>query len=449
MVVIENFGTCNLRCAYCFPEHMWQREGHHGVISDETFRAACEKVLSSTTADTVDVHLAGGEPLLAGRAWLESAFDTARTIAAGHGKTVSFSLQTNATTVTPELAAWLVEQNVTVGVSLDGDRVINEKMRGQTDRTLAGFGHLRDARGGRPPGVIVTVTRCNAERMADVVGYLDTLGVAMFRANQMGATASWNEHAAPRAAEWTHARTTIFTEIAGRRGRMMEFNLSQAVQKFVRSLLGDTSPFDQGPGCCAMRCPAGRELLYFDRAGHAYPCPRSNVTEISRIGHVDDLDFDTAWAGSAAALDEAMRVPDECRACPAQLACDYGCHAFNTARGNFFEVNCDASKDYHVFLTEHLRETALLYLLVSWRRDRRELDDYAAVVAGTEPPAELVEQLAGRLRAALDARAADPAIDQTALERRYGWRSAEVPVLTLDRPRVGTSARTRRGSRGR
>jgi uncharacterized protein len=439
MVVIENFGTCNMRCTYCFPEHMWQRQGHRGAISEETYRGTLDRVFATTSSGTVDVHLAGGEPLLAGQAWLEHAFATARETASRHGKAVTFSLQTNATMVTPELARCLADNNVTVGVSLDGDRVINEAVRGHTDRTLTGFARLTDAFG-RPPGVIVTVTRCNAARMAEVVAYLDTLEIALFRANQMGATASWNEHAAPRAEEWA-----IFEEIAGRRGRMMEFNLTQAIPKFVRSLLGETPPFQIQSGCCAMRCPAGRELIYFDREGNSYPCPRANVTPEARIGHYAAPDFEAQWDAAINALDDAMDVPPECRACPAQIACDYGCHAFNVAGGNFFEVNCDASKDYFRLLTTHLEETARLFLLISWREQRKARGDYSAVRAGVDVPNQLVDDLATQLRLRLDRYMTDPGRDGRLLDRRYGWRGDQVPVAVLDRPRVGATVRHRPG----
>jgi len=332
MVVIENFGSCNMRCTYCFPEHMWTRHGHKGVMSEETYRDVLERVFSMPSHDSIDVHLAGGEPLLAGQAWLDRAFTSARQIAERHDKGVTFSLQTNATMVTPELARFLVANDVTVGVSLDGDETINEAVRGHTDRTLTGFHRLTDALG-HPPGVIVTVTRCNALRMPEVIDYLETLGVALFRANQMGATASWNEHSAPRAEEWAVGRQAILEEISARNGRIMEFNLAQLVPKFVGCLLDGSSPFDTQLACCAMRCPAGSELVYFDQQGDAYPCPRSNVTSDARIAHLDDPDFDVRWDGVIEALDAAMAVPAECASCPAQLACDYGCHAFNRAEG--------------------------------------------------------------------------------------------------------------------
>src|ERR1044072_6963948 len=92
------------------------------------------------------------------------AFRVAREIGQRHGKAVTFSLQTNATMVTRELAGLLAENQTVVGVSLDGDEEINESVRGHTGRVLRGFRYLTGAFG-RPPGVMVTVTRWDGRHM--------------------------------------------------------------------------------------------------------------------------------------------------------------------------------------------------------------------------------------------------------------------------------------------
>jgi len=434
MVVIENFGSCNMRCTYCFPEHMWQRQGHHGTMSEETYRGVLERIFSTTCQASVDVHLAGGEPLLAGQAWLEMAFRTAREIAGRYGKGVTFSLQTNANFVTPELAQLLVDNQVTIGASLDGPPEINEAVRGNTDRTLRGFRQLSEARG-RRPGIIVTITKCNALRMHEVVEYLDSLDVALFRANQMGATASWNVHAAPQAEEWTTARQDIFEEIAARRGRIMEFNLSLVIPKFVRSLLEGISPFDTRGGCCDMRCPAGRQLMYFDQKGTAYPCPRANITAKARIGHYADIDFENQWDGTIRQLDAAMTIPPECHRCPAQLICDYGCHAWN-AQGNFFEVNCDSTKDYFQWVTTRLEDVARIFLYIVWRERLKMADDYDALQRGVDLPPHQVSALAEQLRWRLADRLDQQSLALEILEQRYGWRDDIIPLAVINRPRV-------------
>lgn len=443
LVVIENFGSCNLRCAYCFPEHMWARRGHQSVISEEAYRGILELTCSATTAETVHVRFAGGEPLLAGQEWLEAAIATGREIAARHGHGIAFSLQTNATRLTPDLARLLVAEEVDVGISLDGGAEINEQTRGETEATLRGFHALAEALG-RPPGIIVTVTRCNARRMREVIAFLEQLGVLHFRANQMGATASWNVHTAPRAEEWATARRDVFEEIVARRGALMEFNLAQGVQKLVRSLLERSSPFGGANGCGSARCAAGRALLYFDRAGTAYPCPRSTVSPDAAIGSYTDADFGASWDAAALELDEAMAVPFDCRSCPAQLLCDYGCHAFNAARGNFFEVNCDTTKEHFEWLAERLDDVARVYLYVQWRRQMREAGDLDGVRRGVELPAGAVEELAALLGERLAERTAE--LDPGVLERRYGWRDDLVPAADLTRARPFSTEESRRSA---
>ncbi len=433
LVVIENFGSCNLRCTYCFPEHMWARRGHQSVISEETYRGILELTCSATTAETVHVRFAGGEPLLAGREWLEAAIASGREIAARHGRGIAFSLQTNATRLTPELARLLVDEEVDVGISLDGGAEINEQTRGETEATLRGFHALAGALG-RPPGIIVTVTRCNAGRMPEVIAFLEQLGVLHFRANQMGATASWNVHAAPRAEEWATAGRDVFEEIVARRGALMEFNLARGVLKLVRSLLERSSPFEGPDGCGSARCGAGRALLYFDRAGIAYPCPRSTVTPDAAIGSYADAGFGGRWDSAARELDEAMPVPAGCATCPAQLVCDYGCHAFNVARGNFFEVNCDATKEHFAWLAERLVDVARIFLYTRWRKQMREGGDLDGVRGGADLPAGEVAKLAAILEQRLAERTAE--LDTSVLGHRHGWREDRVPLAAVSRPRV-------------
>lgn len=432
-VVVENFGSCNMRCTYCFPEHMWQREGRHGAMPEETYRGILERAFATTRSKAVDVHLAGGEPLLAGQEWLAMALRAGREIAGRHGKSVSFSLQTNATRVTPELARFLVDNHVQVGVSLDGTEEINEAVRGHTSHTLRGLWYLCEA-AERPPGIIVTVTRHNARRMREVVDYLETLEVVMFRANLMGATASWNAHAAPPAQDWLIARQDLFDEIAARRGRIIEVNVSNGVLKLVGALLHGMSPFGSVHGCCAMRCPAGRDLLYFDQSGYAYPCPRANVTPTARIAHWTDDDFFGRWDGAARELDRLMEIPPECGRCPAQLVCDFGCHAFNVGPGNFFEVNCDATKDYFPWVADRLEDVARIHFYVQWRTWLKTQDfetGYKALQRGVDPPAGLVEDLAAKLRRRLDERLSEPDLVMDVLEQRYGWRDGCLPIAPL------------------
>ena len=434
-IVIENFGSCNMRCTYCFPEHMWQREGRFQAMPEEMYRGILERTFPqiASSSSSVDIHIAGGEPLLAGQSWLEMAFRVGREVAENYNKQVTFSLQTNATLVTPELAQFLANHKVTVGVSLDGSVEINEVSRGKTDQTLRGFQLLREATG-RSPGVIVTVTKCNARRMREVVDYLDHLGVVLFRANQMGATASWNAHSAPDAEDWFIARRDIFEEIAARRGRIMEHNLAHAIPKFVRTLLNDVPPFNTGCGCWDMRCPAGEQLMYFDQKGNAYPCPRANVTVEASIGHYASEDFKMLWDEKLQQLDAAMTTAPECKQCPAQFVCDYGCHAFNVGPGNFFEVNCDGTKDYYQWITAHLEDVAHIFFYVAWRDQlkARDIDAYTSLRQGVEMLQDVASKLAEQIRQSIVEKPPQLHIKPEILEQRYSHRVDINPLAIMN-----------------
>lgn len=435
-IVIENFGSCNMRCTYCFPEHMWQREGRFSAMPEEMYRGILERMFPQISSSSVDIHIAGGEPLLAGQSWLEIAFRVAREIADRYNKQVTFSLQTNATLVTPELAQFLAENRVTVGVSLDGSTEINELTRGKTDRTLKGFELLREATG-RSPGVIVTVTSCNARRMREVVDYLDNLGVVLFRANQMGATASWNKHVAPNAEDWFIARRNIFEEVAIRRGRIMEVNLGSTISKLVRTLLKDSSPFNAGYGCCDMRCSAGHQLMYFDQKGNAYPCPRANVASEAQIGHYADHNFENLWNKAIQQLDTVMAdIPSLCLRCPAQFACDYGCHAFNTAQGKFFEVNCDATKEYFQWLTSNFEGVTRVFFYTVWREQLKASDNYTGLQKGVDVLPEVASNLAVQLRQKLSEQMIQQDLMPETLKKRYSVQSEEIHLTLAEKLEV-------------
>jgi sulfatase maturation enzyme AslB (radical SAM superfamily) len=57
---------------------MWSRQGHSAAMSQETLRGTLELAFDTPETEPVDVRFAGGEPLLAGRDWLETAFTITR-----------------------------------------------------------------------------------------------------------------------------------------------------------------------------------------------------------------------------------------------------------------------------------------------------------------------------------------------------------------------------------
>jgi radical SAM protein with 4Fe4S-binding SPASM domain len=176
--------------------------------------------------------------------------------------------------------------------------------------------------------------------------------------------------------------------------------------------------------------------MYFDQRGNAYPCPRANVTPEAMIGNAFAPDFLARWETAIGRLDAAMTVADECRRCPAQIVCDYGCHAWNVAPGNFFEVNCDATKDFYAYAIERLAEAARVFVYDAWRERLSDEERMAAIERGLELSPRFVTNLAAQLSQKLDQRRERATWQPALLARRFGWRDEVIPAATIARPRV-------------
>ena len=110
--------------------------------------------------ENVQVVLHGGEPLLAGHAYIETITDTLR---AAIPAQVDFRVQTNGTLLTDTVLDTLVRQEIRVGVSLDGSASANDLHRryasGRSSHSVVtrSLGRLRDRAPHLFAGVLSTV----------------------------------------------------------------------------------------------------------------------------------------------------------------------------------------------------------------------------------------------------------------------------------------------------
>ena len=150
-------GACNLGCRYCF------YNSHPGGRIDT---GLLERAIDSYCALPFDdslkyIALQGGEPLLA----------PARVLDIIASKPVQRAIQTNATLVTPELAARFKEEGWLAGVSLDGPRDIHDAMRsGSFDAAVRGIRNLEDA--GADYNLMCVVSQANVRRGKEVYRFL-------------------------------------------------------------------------------------------------------------------------------------------------------------------------------------------------------------------------------------------------------------------------------------
>lgn len=163
--------ACNFRCTYCI--HFNNLETSERIKNPKKFmpfEVAKEAVdhflaiLRQQGKRLAEVNFGGGEPLLV---WsvIEQVLEYCRPRYDSEF-TFRFSINTNGSLITPEIAKRLKEYNVEVASSLDGIREGNDRVRltksggGTFDAIMRGFENLA-TQGYLLEGIAVTVNECN------------------------------------------------------------------------------------------------------------------------------------------------------------------------------------------------------------------------------------------------------------------------------------------------
>jgi uncharacterized protein len=112
-LLLKLTGACNLECTYCYD---FEESRFKARLSFEKVREAIDYLLEHREQLSITFH--GGEPLLRFQ-FLRQIVEYAVRQANDRDR-VRFSIQTNATLFTDEIVSFLVENNFSVGISLDG-----------------------------------------------------------------------------------------------------------------------------------------------------------------------------------------------------------------------------------------------------------------------------------------------------------------------------------------
>jgi uncharacterized protein len=124
---------CNLNCPYCYMFNLrdFAYQAKPKIMPLEVVEAFAPKAVALAQKQEVDklvVSLHGGEPLLAGREWFQSALEILRS-AAGDSVRLAFITQTNGTLLDEEWLEFFATERIMVGISMDGPREVHDKNR--------------------------------------------------------------------------------------------------------------------------------------------------------------------------------------------------------------------------------------------------------------------------------------------------------------------------------
>lgn len=324
-LVLNITNQCNLACTYCYEfgdDKIATPQGKPKYMSLETARASVDFLLEkSVGARGAHITFFGGETLMNFKL-LRDVVLYAREQAEAQGRTIGFSLTTNATLLTDEIIAFLSEQEIGVTVSMDGPPDLQDKRRvyksgkgsyavieprlrkliaqhrtraitarvtltdGVTD-VIRIYRHLKDDLGFHEVGFAPVTNSGERDYRIDDHGMDDVLAQFHELADE------WLEHAL--------------------RGQMHGFsNVSETIGELIQGV-NKSHP-----------CGAGLGLLGVSPSGDLSPCHRFTDADTHTLGHISSgidqnkrQDFLSRGHVSA---------KYECQSCWARPLCAGGCH---------------------------------------------------------------------------------------------------------------------------
>ena len=319
--------ACNMGCSYCYAGQ-GAFGGKPRLMQFDVAKASVDRLIheSAPGADLV-IGFMGGEPF-ANRALIHTIVPYAQEAAAAAGRTMRFSLTTNATLLQPADARLLSSCRMHVAVSIDGPKDINDAVRpmkgasSSYDRIVQGLQVLHTH--GRPHHLSARITVTPASR--DLPHILDhVLSLGFDSAGFSPVLVSPDPSSAFQSADfdWMLEGMVACGEKAVAsilEGRPYPFsNLETALQEIAR---GTHRPYP---------CGAGAAYLSVNADGDLYACHRLVEDPQHQFGNV--------WTGSdvkARANHLAARHVDRqepCRSCWARYLCGGGCYHEVDRRG--------------------------------------------------------------------------------------------------------------------
>ena len=312
---------CDLRCRYCFAG-TGSFHARRSLMSYETGKQALDFLVANAgERKLLEVDFFGGEPLLNFEV-VNQLVAYGREIERATGKHIAFTLTTNGTNLTPDIADYLNAEMVNLVLSIDGRPAVHDAMRpfpdgtGSHARILPKFLDLVSKRGDKAWYARGTFTRRNLDFSRDVL-YLHDAGFEQISVEPAvlppDSPLSLRQEDLPAIlAEYeTLAADMLALEKTGKSFTFFHFMID----------------LENGP-CIKKRvsgCGAGCEYVAVTPEGDIYPCHQFVGREGFKLGSVWDGTRDAALTQCFEQAN-ALTKPD-CAGCWARLYCTGGCAA--------------------------------------------------------------------------------------------------------------------------
>jgi len=340
---------CNLDCEYCFflsKEMLYP--GSRFRMADDLLETYLRQLIEAhASSPEVTVAWQGGEPTMMGLDFFRRSVELAEKHRMPHQR-IAYTVQTNATLIDEDWAAFFKENGFLVGVSIDGPKEIHDTYRvdkggkGSFDRVMAGLAHLRDAE--VEWNALTTIHAANQSRGREIYRFLrDGCGARFMqfipiveRATPQTlpiANEGWGEGVKERPLYTQEGDLLTDRSIAPEGyGRF----LIDVFEEWVRRDVGEVfvQMFDvalanwhgEPPSLCVHSETCGLALA-IEHTGDLYSCDHF-VEPAFKLGNIKDkhmIELITSPQQTKFGRDKRDTLPRFCRECDVRFACHGGC----------------------------------------------------------------------------------------------------------------------------
>lgn len=179
--MIKPIGSrCNLNCTYCYYLHRYKNHSQGtSLMSEELLEEYIKQYIEAQQVDTVTFCWHGGEPTLAPLEYYENAVELQKKHSCG--KKIINTFQTNGTLINLEWCKFFRENDILVGLSIDGPKEIHDHNRFWTKEKSSFEAALKSAQLFHHTGVefntLTTVNKYNEDKGKEIYTFLrDVVG---------------------------------------------------------------------------------------------------------------------------------------------------------------------------------------------------------------------------------------------------------------------------------
>jgi uncharacterized protein len=357
LAVLNMTEQCNLSCKYCYVEADITK---NKIMALETAIRIINEMLeinrAQNTKTTILFH--GGEPFLN----FEVMRDVVEYYSKMNIKDISFEVQTNATLLTLEHITFIKENNLNVGISLDGTKDVHDANRitkkgfGSYDMVIKGIELLKEYN--IKFGVIVVLTKQNYRHVDDIFNLLIKLDIRSFSINPVfyGGRCSENIDDIEITSDELFIAYTALVD------RIISYNINRPSSKerveerILKYLTRNIITAEPSFMCMRTPCGAGIDTLAFDTNGDVYICDDFIHQSDFIIGNIFHKKLDIILKHDTVRhfTQSTIEQDENCAICTWRKFCNGICpsHKLYFRRAGRHNVECEFRKKFIPYLME-------------------------------------------------------------------------------------------------